>query len=167
VGVLARILLLFFLLAAPGLRPAFSHEGHSHGDEAAPPATAAPRAEAHSDLFEIVVVLGSDRRLWLYLDRHATTEPVDGATLHATLDGEDIGTAARVSEAVYVIAHPALERAGPRNLIFTITAGEEMDLLPVTLEIPAASGALTAARVSPELFTMALREPYNTNGLIL
>lgn len=156
---LIRILLLFTLLAAPGLRPAFSHEGHAHGDEPAPPAAAAPRAEAHSDLFEIVAVLGPDRRLWLYLDRHATSEALDGATVQVTLDGEDIGAATRAGEAVYVLAHPALDRSGQRNLVFTITAGEDMDLLPATLEFPSAAGALTAAPVSSELLVMALREP--------
>lgn len=157
---LIRVLLLVALLAAPGFRPAFSHEGHSHGDEPAPPAAAAPRAEAHSELFEIVAVLGPDRRLWLYLDRHATSEPIDGATVQVTLDGEDLGAATRAGEAIYVLANPALERPGQRNLVFTITAGEDMDLLPATLEIPAAAGALTAAPASSELLSMALREPY-------
>ena len=106
---LIRILLLVTLLAASGVSPAFSHEGHSHGAEPAPPAAAAPRAEAQSDLFEIVAVLGPDRRLWLYLDRHATSEPVDGATVQVTLDSEDIGTAARASEAVCVLPNPAPE----------------------------------------------------------
>ncbi|WP_368419539.1 efflux RND transporter periplasmic adaptor subunit [Rhodovarius sp.] len=157
---LIRLLLLVTLLAAPVLRPAFSHEGHSHGDEPAPPAAAAPRAEAHSDLFEIVAVLGPDRRLWLYLDRHATSEPIDRATVQVSLDGEDLGTATRASEAVYVLANPAVERPGSRNLVFTITAGEDMDLLPATLEVPTAAGALTAAPVSSELLSIALREPY-------
>ncbi len=157
---LIRILLLVALLAAPGLRPAFSHEGHAHGDQPAPPAAAAPRAEAHSDLFEIVAVLGPDRRLWLYLDRHATSEPIDGATVQVTVDGEDIGTAIRASEAVYVLAAPALERPGQRNLVFTITAGEDMDLLPATLEIPPVVAAATAASGSADLLAIALREPY-------
>ena len=157
---LVRILLLVALLAAPALRPAFSHEGHAHGDEPAPPAAAAPRAEAHSDLFEIVAVLGPDRRLWLYLDRHATSEPIDGATVQVTVDGEDIGTATRASEAVYVLAAPALERPGQRNLVFTITAGEDMDLLPATLEIPPAAAATTASSGSADLLAIALREPY-------
>jgi hypothetical protein len=155
--VLTRILLLAALLAAPGLRPAFSHEGHSHGDEPAPPAAAAPRAEAHSEIFEIVAVLGPDRRLWLYLDRHATSEPIDGATVNVSVDGEDIGVATRAGEAVYVLGNPALDRSGQRNLVFTITAGEDMDLLPATLDIPAAG---TAAPASPEIAFAALREPY-------
>lgn len=157
---LIRILLLVALLAAPGFRPAFSHEGHSHGDEPAPPTAAAPRAEAHSELFEIVAVLGPDRRLWLYLDRHATSEPIDGATVQVTLDGEDLGTATRAGEAIYVLANSALERPGQKNLVFTITAGEDMDLLPATLEIPAAPEALTAAPGTSELLSIALREPY-------
>ncbi|MGG5890540.1 efflux RND transporter periplasmic adaptor subunit [Falsiroseomonas sp. HC035] len=157
---LIRILLLFALLVAPGLRPTLSHEGHAHGDEPAPPAAAAPRAEAHSDLFEIVAVLGPDRRLWLYLDRHATSEPIDGATVQVTVDGEAIGTATRASEAVYGLAAPALERPGQRNLIFTITAGEDMDLLPATLVIPPVAAAATAASGSADLLAIALREPY-------
>lgn len=157
---LIRILLLVALLAAPGLRPAFSHEGHSHGDEPAPPAAAAPRAEAHSELFEIVAVLGPDRRLWLYLDRHATSEPIDGATVQVTLDGEDLGAATQAGEAIYVLANAALERPGQRNLVFTITAGEDMDLLPATLEVPNAAGVLTAAPASSELLSITLREPY-------
>ncbi|NKC31130.1 efflux RND transporter periplasmic adaptor subunit [Falsiroseomonas selenitidurans] len=156
---LIRVLLLVALLAAAGLRPAFSHEGHSHGEEPAPPAVAAPRAEAHSELFEIVAVLGPDRRLWLYLDRHATSEPIDGATVQVTLDGEDLGAATRAGEATYLLANPALERPGQRNLVFIITAGEDVDLLPATLEIPAAAVAPTAAPGSAELLSMALREP--------
>jgi hypothetical protein len=147
--VLIRILLLFALLEAPGFHPAFSHEGHSHGDEPAPPAAAAPRAEAHSELFEIVAVLGPDRRLWLYLDRHATSEPIDGATVQITLDGEDLGTATRAGEAIYVLANPALERPGQKNLVFTITAGEDMDLLPATLDLESES-ALLFPRTPPQ-----------------
>ncbi|GGJ42214.1 efflux RND transporter periplasmic adaptor subunit [Neoroseomonas lacus] len=157
---LIRILLLLALLAAPGIRPAFSHEGHSHGDEPAPPAAAAPRAEAHSDLFEIVAVLGADRRLWLYLDRHATSEPIDGATVQVTVDGQDIGTAPRAGEAVYVLENPALDRPGQRNIVFTITDGEDMDLLPVTLVIPAGVAAATSAPGLAEVASTAMREPY-------
>lgn len=156
---LIRIWVFVALLAAPGLRPAFSHEGHSHGDEPAPPATAAPRTEARSDLFEIVAVQGPDRRLWLYLDRIATSEPIDGATVQVTLDGKDLGVAMRAGEAIYVLANPALEQPGRRNLVFVITAGEDMDLLPATLDVPATAGPLTAAPASSQPLSMALREP--------
>jgi len=168
VCVLIRLLLLVALLAAPGLSPAFSYEGHSHGDEPAQPAAAAPRAEAHSDLFEIVAVLGADRRLWLYLDRHATSEPIDGATVQVILDGEDVGTATRAGEAVYVLAHPMLERAGIRNLVFTITAGTDMDLLAATLVIPDSVAAAPSAPGLAALVPVALREPFVwAAGLVL
>ena len=41
-------------------------------------------------LFEIVAVLGPDRRLWLYLDRHATSEPIDGATVQVSGRGAGV-----------------------------------------------------------------------------
>ena len=44
--------------------------------------TAAPRAEAHSDLFELVTISpGWRRNAVLYLDRFATNEPVTGASI--------------------------------------------------------------------------------------
>ncbi len=165
---LIRGLLLIILLALPGLGPAWGHEGHSHGEEAAPPAAAAPRAEAHSELFEIVAVLGTGGRLWLYLDRHATAEPVDGATIQISIDGTDVGLAARMGEAVYAIASPALEQAGRRNLVFSITAGDAMDLLPAELEVPAVAAARIAAPGAVDRLAAAVREPYLwAAGLIL
>ncbi|MDB5381183.1 MAG: hypothetical protein JWO26_815 [Rhodospirillales bacterium] len=163
---LIRLLLLIALLTVPGFRAAFSHEGHAHGDEPAPPAAAAPRAEAHSDLFEIVAVLGPDRRLWLYLDRHATAQPIDGATVQVAIDGVGLGTATRVGEAVYAVADPTLEQPGERAMIFTITAGDDMDLLPATLVIPAA--AAVAAAGAADLGTVMLHDPLAwAAGLIL
>ncbi len=140
------------------VRPATAHEGHSHGDEPPPPAAATPRAEAHSDLFELVAVLGTDGRLWIYLDRHASNEPIDGATVAATVDGQEVAVE-RAGEAVYVTTGPTLGTPGPRNLVFTITAGEEMDLLPATLDVPAvAAGAASPPGLSEQL-TALVRDP--------
>lgn len=50
----AALILLALLLFG---RPALAHEGHDHGAAPEPVATALPRAEAHSDLFEIVAIL--------------------------------------------------------------------------------------------------------------
>ena len=165
---LIRGLLMVILLAVSGLVPASGHEGHAHADEAAPPAAAAPRAAAHSELFEIVAVLGTDGRLWLYLDRHATSEPVDGASIQVSIDGSDVGTAARAGEAIYAIASPALAQPGRRNLVFSITAGDDMDLLPAELEIPPAAATGTAAPEAADRLAAAVREPYLwAAGLIL
>ncbi|PWS34355.1 hypothetical protein DFH01_25370 [Falsiroseomonas bella] len=150
VGLLLGALLLF--------RQALAHEGHSHGDEPPPPAAAAPRAEAHSDLFELVAVLGTDARLWIYLDRHASNEPIDGATLAMSVDGQEVAVE-RAGEAVYVASPPAFATPGPRNLLFTITAGEEMDLLPATLEVPAVAAGVAAPHGIAEDAAALLRNP--------
>jgi len=139
-------------------RPALAHEGHSHGDEPPPPAAAAPRAEAHSDLFELVAVRGTDGRLWIYLDRHASNDPVDGATVGVTVDGQEVAVE-RAGEAVYVASSPALATAGLLNLVFTITAGEDMDLLPATLEVPAAIAGVVAPPGLAEQAVALVRSP--------
>ena len=57
-----------------------AHEGHDH--DAPPPATIsnlAPRAEAVSELYELVAIARAGE-LVIYLDRFATNESVDGAS---------------------------------------------------------------------------------------
>ena len=85
----ARLRFAAFILFALLLlgRPALAHEGHDHG--AAPEAVAAalPRAEAHSDLFEIVAILQPGGALTLTLDRYADNSPLDGSVTLA-LDGQ-------------------------------------------------------------------------------
>ena len=59
-----------------------AHEGHDH--DAPPPATIsnlAPRAEAVSELYELVAIARAGG-LAVYLDRFATNESVDGASVH-------------------------------------------------------------------------------------
>ena len=73
--------LLISLLLGQSIRTAWSHEGHDHGPAPAPLAKkVAPRAEASSEAFEIVAVArGGD--LVVYLDRFASNEPVEGASI--------------------------------------------------------------------------------------
>ena len=144
---------LALLVAAP---PALAHPGH--GDEAPPPANAAPRAVAHSDIFDLVGVLGPDARLWLYLDRYASAEPIDHAEITATLDGQPVPVT-RSAEATYVVSHPLLGQAGFRSLIFTITAGSDVDLLPFEIEVPAVVAAAAAAPGWRETAMRAAVEP--------
>ena len=137
----ARLRFAAFILFALLLlgQPALAHEGHDHG--AAPEAVAAalPRAEAHSDLFEIVVILQPGGALTLTLDRYADNSPLDGSVTLA-LDGEEVA-AERLGIGLFVARHPHLERPGRLNLVFTVTAGEDMDLLTATLEVPAPATA--------------------------
>jgi hypothetical protein len=139
-------------------RVALAHEGEDHGDAPAPPASAAPRAEARSDLFEVVTVLGPDGRLWIYLDRFASTAPIDNASVQVNLDGREL-TAERASEAVYVIADPAFAQPGTRDLVLTVTAGDDMDLLPVSLAVLASAVATAGSSGFRDRAMAALREP--------
>jgi membrane fusion protein, heavy metal efflux system len=135
-----RRLLLAIVAAVVFALPASAHEGH--GDEAPPVASALPRTEAHSDLFEIVAVLQPGGVLTVYLDRWADNVPVDGAVT-LTLDGQEVA-AERQGIGLFVVRTPLLANAGARDIVFSVSAGEEMDLLTATLEVPAAPVALTA-----------------------
>ncbi|HWT07819.1 MAG TPA: hypothetical protein VN329_01565, partial [Roseomonas sp.] len=164
----ALALLLVGLLACGWPAAARAHEGHDHGATPPPPTTAAPRAETHTDLFEVVAVLGPDGRLWIHLDRFPTAEPVPGATVALTVDGEpsEVASAGALG---HVATHPALARPGTRSLVFTITAGEEMDLLPATLEIPRPAAGTAPGASPPAAWSAMMRDPlaWASGGLIL
>lgn len=127
----AFVLLSLFLLD----RPVAAHEGHDHGTGPEVVATALPRAEGHSDLFEIVAILQPGGALTVTLDRYADNSPLDGAVT-LTLDGQEV-PAERQGIGLFVARHPRLEQPGRLDLVFTITAGGEMDLLTATLDVPA------------------------------
>ena len=127
-----RVLFMMFAFLVLAL-PAVAHEGH--GDEAPPVASALPRSEAHSDLFEIVAVLQPGGVLTIYLDRWTDNAPLEGAVT-LTLDGQEI-TAERQGIGLFVARSPLLAQPGTRDIVFTVSAGEEMDLLTASLEVPA------------------------------
>jgi len=131
------IALLTFLGALLLHLPLAAHEGHDHGAVPEPVAAAAPRAEAHSDLFEVVAILQPGGVLTITLDRYADNSPLDGATV-LSLDGQEVA-AERQGIGLFVARHPLLERPGGLDLVFTVTAGDDMDLLTARLEVPAPS----------------------------
>lgn len=116
--------------------PIAAHEGHDHG--APPPAltvAAAPRGEASSAEFELVAV-ARNGEIVVSLDRFATNEPVTGAAVEAeTPDGSVQLTAA--PDGFYRLAAPWAVSPGRKDLIFTVTLGDVVDILPVTIEVPA------------------------------
>ena len=139
-----RSVLLAATLILGAVGPAPAHEGHD--DEPATVTAALPRAETHSDLFEIVSVLQPGGVLTIYLDRWADNAPVDGAVT-LTIDGQEV-TAERQGIGLFIARSPLLARPGPRDVVFTVSAGEEMDLLTARLEVPevvAAHGAAASA----------------------
>ena len=133
------------LISTLGVGPVPAHEGHDHGEPAARPiANASPRAEASSDALELVAV-AQGGELVITLDRFATNEPIEGATIEVETPTGPVAAVAKGG--VYRIDAPWISKLGRLNLIFTVTVEGTADVLPLTLEIPdpAAAQASTAS----------------------
>ncbi|MGV3632748.1 MAG: efflux RND transporter periplasmic adaptor subunit [Pseudorhodoplanes sp.] len=121
------------IFGATGLR---AHEGHDHGAEApAAPATVAPRGEAHSDRFEVVAV-AQGKTLAIYLDDYKTNAPVEQAMVEVETPSGP-ASAKALGNGVYHLDAPFLEKSGRIELIVTVAAGGDPDILPVSIDIPA------------------------------
>ena len=120
------------------ITPASAHEGHDHEEQQPVSAGALPRGEADSDAFEIVAIVRGEN-LEIYLDRFATNEPVTGATLEVESPDGPVKAAAS-ADGTYRVAAPWLAKGGRTDLIFTVTAGDTTDILPLTIQsAPAAA----------------------------
>lgn len=110
-------------------------EGHDHGDKspAVSLGTGSPRVASHSDLFELVGIVEKDE-MTLYLDRHASNEPVVGAKIEVEA-GAAKGLAAAQADGTYRFKHPLLAQPGTLAVSFTVIAGQESDLLAGDLKI--------------------------------
>lgn len=126
--IIAFAFLSSFAIASPG------HD-HSH-DEAPQAATgpAAPRFEAHSDLFEVVGVL-SESELSVFVDRFADNAPVlkakveleSGKTQGVGQFHEDHGD--------YSFDAKPFQKPGSYPISLTITAGDDVDILAGNLVV--------------------------------
>lgn len=129
------LLLLSMLLPA---NPAAAHEGHDHGEVPRTAVPVAPRGEAQSGDFALVAVL-RESELIIYLDRFATNEPIRGAVIEALVPGgTDAVRAIENEDGTYRL--PAKWADGAKDhydLIFTVTAGEASEILPVTIVVTA------------------------------
>jgi len=136
------VLLALFCLVLP---PAWGHEGHDHGPPPPPMVIdATPRASAESELFELVAVLEAGPRLLLYLDRHASNEPVSGAQLEVE-SGAFKAVAADLGGGVYAVPGESFVRPGTHSLTLTVQAGEDTDLLAASLAVPEPAQAAVAS----------------------
>ena len=86
-------------------------------------------------------------------------KPIDNATIDAQLDGREVKVQ-RVGPATYTLPDSAFASPGPRNIVFTVTAGAEIDLLPMTIEVPPATSAAAPAANAHGAALAALRDPY-------
>ncbi len=131
--VLAAVTILFALTS----QSALAHAGHDDGAPVLAPASgvAAPRAEANSALFELVATVRGGAAI-LYLDRFATNEPVTGASIDVG-EGDTTTAAAPQPDGSYRLEAPWLTQPGRHELVFTVTAGDDADLLNASLDLPA------------------------------
>lgn len=115
--------------------PASAHEGEDHGapaPAALPVAESGVRAEAATELFELVAV-GSGDHLTLYVDRFATNEPVSGGKIEVET-GEFQAVAEELEAGVYQVIAGELAQPGAHALMVAIQAGDDVDLLSLTVE---------------------------------
>jgi cobalt-zinc-cadmium efflux system membrane fusion protein len=123
-----------------------AHEGHDHAEQTVAPApNSAARGEATGTDFELVAVARTPDLL-IYLDSFKTNAPVEGATIEAETPAGAVKATAQPGQP-YILAAPWLSKPGKYDLIFTVTANNAAEILPVTLEVPVAA-ARDAARNS-------------------
>jgi RND family efflux transporter MFP subunit len=131
-----------------GAAPLSAHEGHGGGASSPSPlAIVTPRGEAASDLFELVAI-AQGGELVLYLDRFATNEPVEGATLEVETPAGPSSAQARPGEP-YRLAAPWSANPGSYDLIVSVAKDGVADVLPLRLVVPPANANGASAAVTP------------------
>ena len=153
VNLALRSILVFLAVAFAPF--ASAHEGHDHDAPAASVAASVPRGEAASGDFQLVAVL-RDNALTIYLDRFATNEPVSGATIEVETPGGQ-QTATANGNGIYRIDAPWAKSPGRYDLIFTVTAEDKVDVLPLSIAVAAPEAAATSNRlIWPLLFAASV-----------
>lgn len=132
--VFVSIVLAVIVGSAPSPR---AHEGHDHGAPLPPVTkTIAPRADASSDEFEVVVV-AREQTLTLHLDRFRSNEPVDGAEIEIDSPSGVLKPVPIAKEpGSYAVAAPFLAKPGKYDLAITVTVKDTVDILATTLTLP-------------------------------
>ena len=130
-------LLLGILTALMFNTSAWPHAGHDHGDDENPTATAEisdPRFAVETSLFQLVGEAHGEV-LTLYLDAFDTNAPVAGAVVNVSA-GADDQVADERSSGIYQISGDWVATSGQHDLIISITAGEDADLLLAEFIVP-------------------------------
>jgi len=117
--------------------------------------TIAPRADASSTDFEIVVV-ARDTTLVLHLDQFRTNEPVEGADIEIDTPAGILKPEAIAKEpGSYSVSAPFLAKSGKYDLAITVTAKDTVDILAATLTIPEGDGSSEHSTTSSWLVSPA------------
>jgi hypothetical protein len=133
---LAAALLVAAVSFAPSV--ALAHGGEDHGDEKpAVTSSSGPRIDAHSKDFELVGIPSAQDggKLVVYLNKFWSNEAVTGAAIEMTRGDETV--TATETKGVYAVKAPWVTTPGHYDLTFSITAGDQSDLLIGRLDIPA------------------------------
>jgi cobalt-zinc-cadmium efflux system membrane fusion protein len=146
---------------------ASAHEGHDHDApaEAAGPASVAARGEAASENFELVAV-AQGAELLIYLDRFATNAPITGATIEVETPAGPAKAEER-DDGSYRLAAPWLANAGHLDLLFTVSADNAVDILPLAIDAPASNAAGASDAHSLVERVRALLSPATIGGLLV
>lgn len=130
-------LLFCILLVSPHVR---AHDGHDHGAPLPPVSkTIAPRVEASSADFEVVVV-AREQTLVLHLDMFRTNEPVEAAEIEIDSPSGVLKPLPIAKQpGSYSVAAPFATMPGKYDLAITVNASGMVDILAATLAIPDAS----------------------------
>lgn len=141
------LLVLTGLLGLSGLAWAGPGAHGPNGEHLDGPAVAVggaglPRVEAHTELFELVGELGT-QELSLLIDRYDSNAPVLGAKVTVESGGIEAAATFHADHGDYAVTDErllTLLRQGQEHaLVFTITAGDDSDLLDGTLRRPQAA----------------------------
>jgi cobalt-zinc-cadmium efflux system membrane fusion protein len=134
---------------------AHAHEGHDHGAPPTPVSTTiAPRVDASSTMFELIAVHRDDK-LTVFIDRFETNEPVLDAVVEVDTPAGTIKAAAN-TDGTYTLPAPWAARGGSHDLIFTVTAGTDLDVLTGTLKLPGSEAVVDAVVQSSWLVASAV-----------
>jgi RND family efflux transporter MFP subunit len=147
-GGLARLLAVITLGVMVGLGAAAAHEGHDHGAPPTPVSTTiAPRVDASSDMFELIGVLRAGK-LTIFVDRFITNEPVTDAEIEAETPA-GARKAVRNPDGTFSLDAEWAKAGQSHDLIFTVSAGADLDVLTGALKVPAETpGAAPAVQTS-------------------
>jgi membrane fusion protein, heavy metal efflux system len=158
-----KLLLLVAALVAPQRLAA--HDGHDHGAPPPPVSTTiAPRVDASSDLFEVVGVLRGGK-LVIFVDRFITNEPVTDAGVEVETPA-GAARAGRNPDGTYAIDASWAKPGESHDLIFTVTAGPEIDVVTGTLKLPSDDAKPAFAQRSwllPSAVAQGVRERVTTS----
>lgn len=143
-GMCGRVLALTGLLGLAGL--AWAGPGahgpngeHLDGPPMAVGGAGLPRVEAHTELFELVGELG-DQELSLLIDRYDSNAPVLGAKVTVESGGIEAAATFHADHGDYAVSDARLlallRQPGEHALVFTVTLGNDSDLLDGTLRRP-------------------------------